>query len=84
MITKQDLKYSIEEMLMTRFLIDNHSMNHVECDPETGDFIIDGKHYEEHSRDNDETLAIYEDQFNDKIDSFLNCLDKYISQHLKS
>jgi hypothetical protein len=83
MITRQDLKNSIEEMLFTRFLIDNHSVNHVESDPETGDVIIDGKHYDWHSRDNDETLALYEDQFNDASDRFMNYLDKYIAQHLK-
>ena len=70
-------------MLSTRFLIDNHSMNDVETDPETGDIIIEGKKYDWHSRENDETLGFYEDQFNDKIDLFLNYLDKYIAQHLK-
>ena len=82
MNTRELLEYNIDEILFTSFLCGNHELN-VESDPETGEFIIDGKRYEELSEENDETLKMYNEQYREKRDAFMDTLNKYIDEKIK-
>jgi hypothetical protein len=83
MKNKSQLMYALDEMLFNKFLVDNYTVNEVETDPETGDYIIEGKLCESLSRDNDGTLALYEDQFDSATETFFKYLDQYIDSRIK-
>jgi hypothetical protein len=79
---KEKLEYNLDEMLFTGYHFEYYTTN-VESDPETGDFIINGKKHSELSHETDETYGILQDQFAESRKEFMKTLDKYIDERVK-